>query len=107
MPRSDVEVRVDEIDPDMLRVIWKDEIDDGIGDNRLHTDVTGADWAEVEEVIVAEEALIIAAESGASDEGEFESVISEMMDEQYPREDFDEGPLSAFAITDDRPSSRF
>jgi hypothetical protein len=53
LPRFEVLATVDEIDPGKLRVIWADEADEGIGDNRLYTDLTGAEWTEVEEVIAA------------------------------------------------------
>ena len=83
LPRFEVLATVDEIDPGKLRVIWTDEADEGIGDNRLYTDLTGAEWTEVEEVIAAEEAMIKSAEFAATDAAEFERVIGEMMDKQY------------------------
>lgn len=100
LPRFEVQAIVDEIDPGMLRVFWTDEVDEGIGDNRLYADLTGVEWTEVEEVIAAEETVIKSAEFAATDAAEFERVIGEIMDEQYPGEDFDEGPLSAFAMLD-------
>ncbi len=100
LPRFEVQATVDEIDPGKLRVIWTDEADEGIGDNRLYTDLTGVEWTEIEEVIAAEEAMIKSVESAATDAVEFERVIGEMMDKQYSGENFDEGPLSAFAMLD-------
>ena len=100
LPRFDVEVRIDEINPELLRVIWIDEVAEGIGDNRLYGDVTGTNWSEVEPVIAAEEALLKAAESNAVDAADFERIVRETIGEQYPGDDFDEGPLSAFLMLD-------
>lgn len=100
LPRFDVKVRIDEINPDLLRVMWIDEVAEGIGDNRLYGDVTGTDWSEVELVIAAEEALLKAAESNAVDAADFDRIVRQTIDEQYPGEDFDEGPVSAFAMLD-------
>jgi hypothetical protein len=101
LPRFDVDVSVGEINPELLRVIWIDEvIDGGIGDNRQYVDLTDAEWSDVEPMIAAEEALIKAAASSAADQADFERIIGDLMDEQYPGDDFDEGPLSQFAMLD-------
>jgi hypothetical protein len=102
LPRFDVEVRIDEINLELLRVIWIDEVAEGIGDNRLYGDVTGtdSDWSEVEPVIAVQVALLKAAESNAVDAADFERIVRKTIDEQCPGDDFHEGPLSAFAMLD-------
>jgi hypothetical protein len=95
LPRFEVAVSVQKIDAGMLRVIWLDEVaEEGIGDNRMYIDLTGVDWAEVEEVITAAEELINAADSASSDEAGFERVIGEMMDRSVPGRGHRRGPAA-------------
>jgi hypothetical protein len=101
LPRFDVDVRVGDINAGLLRVVWTDEVTyDGIGDNRAYADVTGADWSNVGQVIEAEAALLQTAAATALDATDFDRTVDRFMDDHYPGEDIDEGPLSEFAMLD-------
>lgn len=101
VPQFDVDVHVDDIDPDLLRLIFDDEVEDeGIGDNRLYFDVTGTTWLEVESIIEAEEALVMSVAENATDVDDFDRLIEQAMDTLYPGEDIDEGPLSDLSMLD-------
>ena len=101
LPHFDVDVRTDDIHPDLLRVIWTNEVtDEGIGDNRAYTDMTGADWSAVGQVIEAEATMLETAVANAVDATDFDRILGALMDVQYPGDDIDEGPLSEFATLD-------
>src|SRR2546429_1881901 len=101
LPHFDVEVVVEAINPEHLRVIWVDEVsNDGIGDNRLYIDLTGTDWSDIAPIIQIEEALIKVAAERAANADDFDRVIEEALAAQYPGDDIDEGPLSDFALLD-------
>src|SRR5262249_31744164 len=101
LPHFDVEVVVEAINPEHLRVIWTDEVsDDGIGDNRLYIDLTGTRWPDVAPIIQAEEALIKVAAERAADTDDFDRIVEEMLEAQYPGDDIGEGPLSDFVQLD-------
>ena len=103
LPNFDIDISVGPINPDLLRVIWTDEVVDegnGIGDNRQYADLSGADWSDVEPTIAAEEALLKTVAARAGDASDFDRMLDELIAEQYPGDDFDEGPLSPFVLLD-------
>ncbi len=101
LPRFNIEIEIARIDPVLLRVIWIDEVSsDGVGDNRLYEDFSGAEWTEVQAVTDAEEGLLQEAAQRAADIDDFDRIVDHMLEEQYPGDEFDEGPLSRFAGLD-------
>lgn len=101
IPQFDVDIRIDLIDAGLLRVIWFDEVFyEGIGDNRRYVDLSETEWPDVAEVVAEEDALLRHAAAQAADGDEFDQLLDRELDERYPGEDFDEGPLSSFAELD-------
>ncbi len=101
LPHFEVDAKVDHVSAGNLRVVWIDEVaGEGIGDNRMYADMTGVGWSDVEEVIGAEAKLVSDAASRAGGIADFDRIADQLLDEQYPGEDLDEGPLSEFALLD-------
>jgi hypothetical protein len=76
------------IDPDLLRVIWIDELSgDGVGDNQLYEDFSGIEWDEVSEVIKEESTLLQQASQRATNADEFDLAINDIIEERYPDDD--------------------
>ena len=101
LPMFDVEPEVAQVDPGLLRVVWLDEVlADGVGDNLMYEDISGTAWPEVEAVILEEDELIRAAADRATDSDDFDQLVNYELEQRYPGDDFDEGPLSEFAGLD-------
>jgi hypothetical protein len=101
VPEFDIRPEVETVHSDLLRVIWQDEVDgDGIGDNRCYFSLTGTVWPDVASLIEAEEALIQRVAEQACDAREFEKLLNQAVDDEYPGEDLDEGPLAEFIMLD-------
>src|ERR1017187_3289927 len=101
VPHFDLEIKLVPIDPELLRVIWVDEVSsDGVGDNRLYEDFSGTDWRDVQDVIEAESALLQEASHRSADIDEFDLAIDEILEERYPDDDTADGPLSDFLSLD-------
>jgi len=95
VPHFDLEIEIAPIDPELLRVIWIDEVStDGVGDNRLYEDFSGTDWTDVQDVIEAESALLQEASQRSASADEFDLAIDEILEGNYP--DDDEGSVSWF-----------
>jgi hypothetical protein len=100
-PKFDVEPEVAQVDPGSLRIVWLDEVlADGVGDNLMYEDISGTAWPEVEAVILEEDKLIRAAADRATEGDDFDRLVSYELEQRYPGDDFDEGPLSEFAGLD-------
>jgi hypothetical protein len=101
LPEFDVEPEVAQVDPGLLRVVWLDEVlADGVGDNLMYEDISGTAWPEVEAVILQEDELIRAAAEAATDGDDFDRLVNYELEQRYPGDDFDVGPLSEFAGLD-------
>ena len=101
LPEFDVEPEVAQVDPGLLRVVWLDEVlADGVGDNLMYEDISGTAWPEVEAVILEEDELIRAAADRATDGDDFDRLVNYELEQRYPGDDFDDGPLSEFAGLD-------
>jgi hypothetical protein len=82
-------------------VLWLDDVSsDGIGDNRAYEDLSGVEWPEVEAVVAEEDALLRRAAAQAADADEFDRLLDRELEDRYPGDDFDEGPLSPFIALD-------
>lgn len=101
VPDFDLEIEIVPIDPELLRVIWTDEVSsDGVGDNRLYEDFSGTDWTDVRDVIEAESALLQEASQRSANVDEFDLAISDILEERYPEDDTAEGLLPDFLSLD-------
>lgn len=101
IPQFDVDIMIGSIDVGMLRVVWLDEVSyDGIGDNRRYEDLSEVEWDEIADVIAEEESLLHSAAAQAADGDEFDQILDRELEERYPGDEFDEGPLSSFASLD-------
>ena len=101
LPHFDVDVEVAAINPDLLRVIWLDDVSaDGIGDNRMYEDLSGTEWSEVQAVIDEEAPLVRSAAQRATDADEFDQILNRTLAELYPDDNSDEGPLARFIALD-------
>lgn len=98
LPQFNVDPEVAQVDPGLLRVVWLDEVlADGVGDNLVYEEISGTAWPEVEGVITEEDELIRAAADRATDNDDFDRLVNYELEQRYPGNDFDEGPLSEFA----------
>jgi hypothetical protein len=96
-----IPITVSPIDPDLLRVIWIDEIsDDGVGDNRLYEDFSGIDWDDVSEIIREESALLQEASQGATSADDFDLAANRIIEERYPDNNTPDGALLDFLSLD-------
>jgi hypothetical protein len=101
VPEFGIRCEVGTINPDLLRVVWQDEVDgDGIGDNRCYFGLTGTGWPDVASLAEAEEALVQRVAEHACDARDFENLLNQAVDDEYPGEDLDEGPLAEFIMLD-------
>jgi len=101
VPEFDLEIEVAPIDPDLLRVIWIDEVSsDGVGDNQLYEDFSGVGWKEVQDVIDEESVLLQEASERSANIDEFDQAIDEILGERYPDDDATDGALSDFLDLD-------
>jgi hypothetical protein len=96
-----IAITVAPIDPELLRVIWIDEVSsDGVGDNRLYEDFSEIDWEDVSEIIKEESALLQEASQRATSADDFDLTINEIMEERYPDNDSADGVLLDFLSLD-------
>jgi hypothetical protein len=101
IPKFDVEIQIAQIDPELLRVIWIDEVSsDGVGDNRLYEDFSGTEWEIVRSVIEVENALLREASRRSANIDEFDRAIRDILREKYPDDDTPGDALSDFLSLD-------
>lgn len=101
VPHFEVDIEVAEIDAGCLRTVWLDEVmADGVGDNLMYEDISGTSWQEVNAVIAEETDLIGSASLRAVDGDDFDRIADADLRELCVADDFDEGPLAAFADLD-------
>lgn len=101
LPRFEVEVSVEYINPADLRVVFDDEItDEGIGDNRLYFDTSGIAWAALPLILAEEKEIVLVASQNALCANDFDGFVGEIMARRYPDGDVSDGALWGFSELD-------